>query len=112
MGDMLSHHIHIMYRLVITRANCVSHHVTCSGRTGEQGPRMCELYRRQVIEGGVLGTSLALSGFITEGLIHTVLTHCRIRTKWFDQAVNDATITRGIRQVVIVAAGFDTRAYR
>ncbi|GAX75847.1 hypothetical protein CEUSTIGMA_g3290.t1 [Chlamydomonas eustigma] len=34
------------------------------------------------------------------------------RTKWFDCAVNNATCARGITQVVIVAAGYDTRAYR
>ncbi|KAK9828813.1 hypothetical protein WJX72_002206 [[Myrmecia] bisecta] len=33
------------------------------------------------------------------------------RTKWFDQAVRMA-IEEGISQVVIIAAGFDTRAYR
>lgn len=33
------------------------------------------------------------------------------RTQWFDEAVTDA-LDAGITQVVIVAAGFDTRAYR
>lgn len=34
-----------------------------------------------------------------------------VRTQWFDAAVNRA-ITDGIKQVVIIAAGYDTRAYR
>lgn len=33
------------------------------------------------------------------------------RTKWLDQAV-EAAIGAGITQVVVVAAGFDTRSYR
>lgn len=33
------------------------------------------------------------------------------RTKWFDAAVQGA-IAAGIKQVVVVAAGYDTRAYR
>ena len=33
------------------------------------------------------------------------------RTKWLDAAV-EAAAARGVRQVVIVGAGFDTRAYR
>lgn len=34
------------------------------------------------------------------------------RTKWFDQQVQAALTQHGIHQVVAVAAGFDTRAYR
>ena len=34
------------------------------------------------------------------------------RTQWFDSIVNEAVTTRGIKQVVILAAGYDTRAYR
>jgi O-methyltransferase involved in polyketide biosynthesis len=34
------------------------------------------------------------------------------RTKWFDQHVQEAVTQHGIRQVVVVAAGFDTRSYR
>jgi O-methyltransferase involved in polyketide biosynthesis len=34
------------------------------------------------------------------------------RTKWFDQHVQEAVTQHGIHQVVVVAAGFDTRAYR
>ncbi len=33
------------------------------------------------------------------------------RTKWLDAAV-EAAVTRGVRQAVVVGAGFDTRAYR
>ncbi|GFR46595.1 hypothetical protein Agub_g8197, partial [Astrephomene gubernaculifera] len=33
------------------------------------------------------------------------------RTKWFDSAVKDA-LAAGIKQVVVIAAGYDTRAYR
>jgi O-methyltransferase involved in polyketide biosynthesis len=34
------------------------------------------------------------------------------RTKWFDQHVREAIQQHGIHQVVVVAAGFDTRSYR
>jgi methyltransferase (TIGR00027 family) len=34
-----------------------------------------------------------------------------VRTQWFDEAMN-AAIDNGIKQVVIIAAGYDTRAYR
>lgn len=34
------------------------------------------------------------------------------RTKWFDKIVADSITHHGIQQVVCVAAGFDTRAYR
>ena len=33
------------------------------------------------------------------------------RTRWFDDAVNSAR-KQGISQIVIIAAGFDSRAYR
>ncbi len=33
------------------------------------------------------------------------------RTKWFDEGVKHA-IGDGIRQIVVVAAGYDTRSYR
>jgi len=35
-----------------------------------------------------------------------------IRTRFFDDVITDAVISRGLRQVVLVAAGMDTRAYR
>nr|WP_247897331.1 SAM-dependent methyltransferase [Azospirillum argentinense] len=35
-----------------------------------------------------------------------------IRTRYFDDAVTAAAETEGIRQIVLVAAGMDTRAYR
>lgn len=34
------------------------------------------------------------------------------RTKWFDHIVDDALTNQDIKQVVCVAAGFDTRAHR
>ena len=42
---------------------------------------------------------------------HGVCNFVDARTKWLDAAV-EAAADRGVRQVVIVAAGFDTRAYR
>ena len=33
------------------------------------------------------------------------------RTRWFDAAVQTAS-KHGIRQIVVIAAGFDSRAYR
>jgi methyltransferase (TIGR00027 family) len=41
----------------------------------------------------------------------TLWSHAVIRTRFFDDYLLDAT-TRGIRQVVLLAAGLDTRAYR
>jgi len=35
-----------------------------------------------------------------------------IRTRFFDDVITDAVTARGMRQVVLVAAGMDTRAYR
>lgn len=34
------------------------------------------------------------------------------RTKWFDDMLSKAITNHGIKQVVVVAAGFDTRSYR
>eukprot|EP00879_Flechtneria_rotunda_P012904 GHRR01013477.1.p1 GENE.GHRR01013477.1~~GHRR01013477.1.p1 ORF type:complete len:183 (+),score=61.95 GHRR01013477.1:667-1215(+) len=34
------------------------------------------------------------------------------RTKWFDQVVDEAITQHAIKQVVIIAAGYDTRSYR
>ena len=41
----------------------------------------------------------------------TLWSHAVIRTRFFDDYLLDAT-ARGIRQVVLLAAGLDTRAYR
>ena len=35
-----------------------------------------------------------------------------IRTRYFDDFLQDAVVERGLRQVVLLAAGLDTRAYR
>ncbi len=35
-----------------------------------------------------------------------------IRTRFFDDAITDAVTAHGVRQVVLLAAGMDTRAYR
>ena len=78
-----------------------------------QGDGVPALLRFKIIFRCICTNSLALQ-FVTEHPKHGspgTANYIDARTTWFDHAVEGAK-KQGLTQVVVIAAGFDSRAYR